>query len=136
MNHKQTFFEYIKALFIQFFKFGIIGAVNTLAYFAIYYGLLFLGVHYIIAHVVGFLITVLSAYYFNRKYVFKPDENKSKTRQLVKVFTVYLSTFLLGTGLMFLQVDIIGISELIAPILNLFVTIPLNFVLNKFWAFR
>jgi len=136
MEHKPTSYERFKKLFIQFFKFGIIGAINTVAFFVIYYGLLFLGIHYILAYAIGFMATVLSAFYFNRKFVFKPDEDKSKVKQLVKVFTVYLSTLTLGTGLIFLQVDIIGISELIAPILNLFFTIPINFILNKFWAFR
>ena len=28
------------------------------------------------------------------------------------------------------------ISELIGPIINIFVTIPINFVINKFWAYK
>jgi len=153
-----TFYQKLKSLFIQFFKYGIIGGVNTLAFLAINYGLLFLGVHYILAYAVAFVVTVFSAFFFNRKFVFKPDEGKSKVKQLVKVFTVYLTTLFLGMGLLFLQVEIIGISdivapvlnlfftssqmeiigtsEVIAPVLNLFVTIPLNFILNKYWAFR
>ena len=136
MSNELTFYEKLKALVVQFFKFGIIGAINTVAFLAIYYGLLFLGVHYIFAYAIGFVITVLSAFFLNRKYVFKPDESKSKVKQLVKVFTVYFSTLLLGIGLLSLQVEIIGISEVIAPILNLLVTIPINFILNKYWAFR
>jgi putative flippase GtrA len=34
------------------------------------------------------------------------------------------------------MVNYLNISEFIAPILNLIITIPLNFLLNKFWAFR
>jgi putative flippase GtrA len=33
-------------------------------------------------------------------------------------------------------VGFFGVSKLIAPILNLLVSVPVNFLLNKFWAFR
>ncbi|MEG2931919.1 MAG: GtrA family protein [Ruthenibacterium sp.] len=29
-----------------------------------------------------------------------------------------------------------GVSEWIAPVINLVITIPLNFILNKFWTFK
>ena len=38
--------------------------------------------------------------------------------------------------LLFLWVDVIGIPALWGPVLNLLVTIPLNFILNKLWAFH
>ena len=47
-----------------------------------------------------------------------------------------------GTGLilnnilLIFWVDIMGIHEMLGPILNLFITIPLNFLLNKYWAFK
>jgi len=126
----------VKALIVRFFKFGIVGTINTLVFFAIYYGLLFLGAHYILAHTSGFLIATGNAFYLNRKFVFKPDESKSKVKQLIKVFGVYFFSLLLGIALLTLMVEVIGISERIAPILILFVTIPLNFVLNEFWAFK
>jgi len=129
-------FEKFKALFIQFFKFGLVGVLNTLIFFGIYYGLLFLDVHYILANVIAFIVSTLNAFLLNRKFVFKPDEKKSKVAQFVKVYALYLFTLLLNSGLLFLQVEKIGISEYIAPVLNMFVTIPLNFVLNKYWAFR
>ena len=41
-----------------------------------------------------------------------------------------------GGALLWLQSDILGIPVYIATILNLIVTIPLNFLLNKFWVYR
>jgi len=136
MNNELTFYQKLKALFIQFLSFGIVGVIKTMAFFAIYYGLFFAGVHYVLAYAIGFIATVAGAFFLNRKFVFKSDEDKSKTKQLVKMFAVYLATLFLGFGLIYLQVDIVGISAVIAPILNYFVTIPLNFILNKYWAFR
>ena len=28
------------------------------------------------------------------------------------------------------------VSEFVAPIINLLISVPINFVINKFWAFR
>jgi len=118
----------------QFIRFGIVGVSNTLLSLAIYYALLFAGVHYIFANIVAFVVSVLNAYYWNRKYVFKLDESSRYT--VVKIYIAYGMTFLLSTGLLFVMVDIIGISQFIAPIINLCVTVPLNFILNKFWVFN
>ena len=30
----------------------------------------------------------------------------------------------------------IGLNDYIVPIINLLITIPINFVMNKFWAFK
>jgi len=123
------------ALVIQFLKFGMVGISNTLISLAIYYTLVYLGVHYLLANVVAFALSVLNAFYWNSKFVFRQRSNHKKGR-LLKVYLCYGFTFLLSTALLFLMVDIIGVSELIAPLINLCVTVPLNFLLNKFWAFK
>ncbi|MCL2424810.1 MAG: GtrA family protein [Oscillospiraceae bacterium] len=119
----------------QFIKFGVVGVSNTLVHFVIYYGLVFLGVHYLVSNTLGFAISVLNAYYWNNKYVFKTEKGNT-IRKLAKVYASYGFTFLLSTGLLFLIVDVIGISYMIAPLITMIITIPTNFILNKFWAFR
>ena len=119
----------------QFLKFGIVGVSNTLIGLAIYYALVFFGVHYLIANTIAFVLSVLNAYYWNKKFVFRTKEH-GKNRQLVRIYLAYGFTFLLGSGLLFLQVNIIDVSEWLAPLVNLCVTIPLNFLLNRFWVFK
>ncbi len=120
----------------QFIKFGIVGISNTLISLVIYYILVFLNIHYIIANTIGFVVSVMNAYYWNSKYVFKADRKRSFVKSFVKVFISYSSTFMLGTGLLYLWIDVLNISNLLAPIINLFITIPLNFLLNKLWAMK
>lgn len=129
--------KYVKLAW-QFFKFGIVGAANTLVSMAVYYVLIGIGVYYIIAHTAGYIVGTLNAYYWNSKYVFRKQtgEVRSGTKSLLKSFVSYGGTFLLSTVLLYFWVDMIGISDRIAPIINLFITTPLNFVLNKLWAFR
>jgi len=38
--------------------------------------------------------------------------------------------------LLIFWVKVLHISEFIAPILNLLISVPLNFVINKYWAFK
>ncbi len=124
--------------FWQFIKFGMVGASNTVISLVIYYIGLYLNLHYVLSNVLGFIAGTLNAYYWNNKYVFKKEEGeeRSTAKSVTKVFISYGISLGLSTVLLVLWVDVLHISERIAPLLNLCVTIPLNFVMNKFWAFR
>jgi len=119
----------------QFIKFGIVGLSNTLISLATYYILIYFGINYIVANTVGFFISVLNAYYWNSKFVFKKS-NENNLKPMIKTFVSYGATFVLSTILLIAMVDYLNISKIIAPALNLIITIPLNFLLNKFWAFK
>lgn len=125
-------------LAIQFIKFGFVGVSNTLISLAVYYVCLYFGMHYITANTLGFVVGTINAYFWNNKFVFKKEEGEIRDtkKSVVKVFISYGFTLGLSTVLLAFWVDGLHISENVAPILNLLVTIPLNFVLNKFWAFR
>lgn len=125
-------------LAVQFIKFGFVGISNTLISLVVYYLGLALGVHYVAANAAGFVLGTINAYFWNNRYVFKKseDEVRSTGKSVVRVFVSYGFTLALSTALLALWVDGLHISDKIAPIINLLVTIPLNFVLNKFWAFR
>ncbi|MBX4260782.1 GtrA family protein [Clostridium estertheticum] len=127
--------EQVLKLVKQFIKFGIVGLSNTLISLATYYILIYFGINYIVANTVGFIISVLNAYYWNSKFVFKKS-SKASLKPLLKTFMAYGTTFLLSTILLVVMVNYLKISNIIAPVLNLIITIPLNFVLNKFWAFK
>ncbi|MCL2355539.1 MAG: GtrA family protein [Defluviitaleaceae bacterium] len=125
----------MKKLFLQFIKFGIVGVINTIVFLSVYYVLLWLCVHYLAANLVAFVISVLNAFFLSGKFVFK-DSKTSAALRLAKVYAAYGFTFLLGTASLFVMVEIFGISQFIAPLLNMLVTVPTNFLVNKFWAFR
>jgi len=125
-----SFWMFIK----QFIKFSIVGVSNTLISLGIYYALVYLGINYLLANLIAFLLSVLNAYFWNSRFVFKSKGNV--LRKLVKVYTAYGFTLLLSTTLLYLMVDIIGISQLIAPLINIAITVPINFLLNKFWSFK
>ncbi len=119
---------------IQFGKYAIVGLSNTAISLAVYYTLLSFGVNYLIANFTSFILSVMNAYYWSSKYVFKSDEGWIKT--LARVYISYGFTFLLSMAALYFMVEFIGISEELAPLSLLFVTVPINFIVNKFWAFK
>ncbi len=125
-----------KTLFVQFIKFGIVGFSNTFISLLTYYILVFLGVNYLIANTAGFVLSVINSYFWNSRYVFKGKTEANDIRAFLKVFISYLVSFCISSILIYLFVQILSISEYLAPILRLIVTIPLNFFMNKLWAFK
>lgn len=123
----------------QFVKFGIVGVSNTLISYVVYMILVGMDVYYLLASVVGFLVSVVNAFYWNDRYVFKREEGEKRAwhKVFLKTFTSYAGTGLvLNNILLVVWVDVIGIHEVLGPVINLFITIPLNFLLNKYWAFK
>lgn len=129
----------MKKLVNQFIKFGIVGVSNTLIAYVVYSTCVFIGIHYLMANAIGFFVSVLNAYYWSDRFVFKKGEGEDRCAAwtLVKTYFAYGSTgLLLATFLLYLYVDKLLISEYIAQLLVLVVTIPLNFIINKFWSFK
>ena len=125
-----------KAFVVQFAKFGLVGVSNTLLALAIYYALVLgFGAHYMAGNTVAFALSVLNAYYWNKRFVFN-EKSRRSAWQLARIYASYGFTFLLSTGTLFIMVDVFGISHIVAPVLNLAITVPANFLLNKFWVFR
>lgn len=126
----------LKKLVAQFMKFGMVGVSNTLISLGCYYVLVYFGLHYLLANAVGFVVSVCNSYFWNSRYVFKDKKEQSGVRAFMKVFCSYGVSFCLSSVLMVVFVQLLGISEYLAPILRLIFTIPLNFVMNKLWAFK
>lgn len=128
----------------QFISFGIIGALNTaLSYGITNFCYYCLGLHEQISNLINFVITVFISYLLNSRFVFSADESEHERREqkwymaLFKVYASYAFTELLLMGiLLFVQERLFGIPHYIATLINLIVTVPINFVLNKFWAYR
>ena len=133
--------------FLQLVKFSLVGVSNTIVNYVVYVAaIVFLQIFqlwiqydYLIATVLGFVLSVLWAFFWNNKYVFKEKkgEHRSILATLVKTFITYSFTGLfMNAFLMVLWVDILHMSKFIAPIINMTLGVPINFLINKFWAYK
>ena len=143
---KKDMTQQVRSTFTEFIKFGLVGVSNTIVSYLLYAVTLqvliklniFPAFDYIIANIVSFLLSVLWSFYWNNKYVFKlkDGEERSIWRALLKTYVSYgVTGIVLNNILLFLWVDTLGIHKMVAPIINLVINIPINFFMNKLWAF-
>lgn len=130
--------ERYRRTLVQFFKFGVVGLSNTLISYLIYALLVWLGVYYITANVAAFIVGVLNSFFWNHKYVFKDESGGGRNliHALIKTYLSYAFTGLVVANvLLYICIDLYGVSEYVAPLFSLLITVPLNYILNKLWAF-
>lgn len=152
-----------KDMLKQFLRFGLVGISNTVVSYVVYALTFRLTDNYFLANVLSWLISVLNAYLWQNIFVFREDSNAQKRvwwKVLLKTYMAYAFTGLfLNNVLLWIWVDVIDISRFAAgvlsflegygitmtgrefagyagPLLNMVVVIPINFVMNKFWAYR
>lgn len=125
--------------FVQFVRFGIVGLSNTLIHYVVYAGMVAVGINYIAASVAGFSVSVINAFFWNNRFVFRKEEGEKRSiwKVFFKTFCSYAGTgLILENILLVLWIEVLKVPEIAAPVISLLITIPLNFLLNKFWAFR
>lgn len=145
----------------QFVKFTLVGISNTLVSEGIYTCLVFFRMHFLPASFIGFLLSVLNSYYWSSKYVFKEEGTEKRIwwKVLAKTYLAYFWGYLVSAALLILWIDIVKIERWMEPVgkwfagygmerfdaqfcgevaaagLNLLITIPMNFLVNKYWAY-
>lgn len=149
------------AALIQFVKFGLVGVSNTLisyatemlCFYVIFSKAEFSGitrflasfgirssgeaVKIVITTLAAFLISVTNSYILNNRFVFtgKPKKPSEHLISYLKTVLCYGLTGLIISPIVKIALKNVGIPYYIASLGSLVITIPLNFVLNKFWAF-
>ena len=130
---------------MQFVKFGIIGLSNTVISYILNVAVLLIlspfsvSWDFFAGNIVGFVLSVLWSFYWNNRLVFTVQEGQQRSvwKALLKTYLAYGFTgIVLNNILSWLWITKLGISKFIAPVINLIVSVPLNFIINKLWAFR
>jgi len=132
IENKEGFVAFVK----QTIRYGFVGLFGTLVSFAIYYFIIWIDEDiYIFAYTVCFIVGVLISYFLHNRYVFKKTE-KGHRKPLIKAYITYGTTYLLSTTAIYVMVEYFDIPREIAPLFNLFITVPVNYLLTRFWTFR
>ena len=133
-----------KKTVIQFLRFGVVGVINTLIHTAIYNIASNFGLHHMLCQTLGFLISSMNSFLMNYKLVFK-SENVNKG-MIIRFYSTYVASFLVTIVVTYVCVDVLGFYPVLnlgsfgkielIPLLPLAFTIPMNFVLNKYWVYK
>ncbi len=134
-------------IFKQFIRFGIVGISNTIVGYLIY--VIFLkamrfynvwsAYDIYVAQFIMFVLSVAWSFFWNSKFVFKKttDSKEKLISTLLKTYASYAFTSLfLSELLLIVWVRCLKLNEFLAPVLSLIITVPLNFLIQKYWAFK
>lgn len=117
----------------EFIKFSIVGVSNTLITLISYNILISLGINYIISNIVGYAFGTINGFIWNKKWVFK--SNKQSSILFVKFIIVNLITLSFSTMGLLILVNNLNSNKVVAQIMATFITLTINYTLNKLWTF-
>lgn len=115
----------------QFFRFLIIGAVNTLFGYSVFALFVFLGLHYAVASLLATIVGVLFNFMTTGRYVF----NNRKNSLIGKFFLIYGIVYGCNVGLLKI-LDGYSVDMYVAGVLILLPLALLSYVLNKKFVFE
>lgn len=120
----------------QFIKFNCVGVLNTVVDFVVYSLMCMLGLHYMLAQVIGYAFGVANSYLLNSLWTFA-RERKHTAEEFGKFLCVNLVSLGVSLGVLWVCRNPLGIQsdigcKLIATPLALIV----NFTGNKLFVFK
>ncbi len=112
----------------QALRFLLSGAANTAATYLLYLALQ-LVLPYQVAYALAFVAGIGLAYALNVWFVFRTGHTRSRALAFP---LVYLFQYVAGALLLALLVEKLGVSQELAPLVVVAITIPATFVLSRF----
>lgn len=109
------------------------GILTTLINLYVYKICLYLGLHYIIAAIMAFIISVFFAFVTNRKYIFKTSH--SVVHDLRGFFLARFLTLTINVGGLMLLVQLFGFGKMYSQIFMNGIIVVLNYLLSKYLVF-
>jgi len=120
----------------QFVKFGIVGVSSTIIDWGIFYILnYYLGIYYLIAKVLSFLVSVVNSYIWNRRWTFRSQDQK-KMHEFGRFVLVAIVGLALNTYIMYFAVSTLHLHYIFGLALATAIVMFWNFLINKFWTFK
>ena len=116
---------------IQILRFLVVGGVNTVFGYTVFAVFILLGLHYVLAALLGQICGILFNFKTTGTIVFRNKDN----RLIFRFFGVYLFTYLLTIGLLKVF-DFYGIGSLVAGAIIILPIALLSFSLNRKFVFN
>jgi dolichol-phosphate mannosyltransferase len=118
----------------QLVKFCVVGATGYVVNLAVYTLLLDgVGIHYISAAAISFVVAVTNNYTWNRLWTFRAQRGRV-AYQGMRFLIVSTLALLANLTVLHLLVTL-GLGEVVSQAIAIVVVTPINFVGNKLWSF-
>ncbi len=113
----------------------VFGIATTLVNFIAYFLFSMLNFDVVISTVLAWFLSVIFAFFTNRKYVFSAEKS-GFFKQIIGFFLMRIATGILDTLIMVLFVVLWGFNDLLIKILSNLLVIILNYIFSKFLVFK
>lgn len=115
-------------------RYGLVGAVGTLAHYAILVGAVSLHLATpVAASMAGAVVGAIVNYVLNAKYTF---HHKGHAQALPKFALIAIAGALMNGALMKILIDTLGLHYLVAQVLATLIVLGLTYTANSLWTFR
>ncbi|WP_433742296.1 GtrA family protein [Falsibacillus pallidus] len=113
----------------EFFRFIIVGGINTANYYFIYLLLHRLaGLNYLFSHWIAFLISMVFSFYLNVYFTYRVRPTLRKFLQFPVTQIVNIS---ISSAFIYIFVEFLHVNSYIAPLLSVIFTVPVTFILTS-----
>ena len=117
-------------LFSDFCRYCLVGLIATAVEYAVFCGLSYLGCHYEISTVTGYLIATFFNWLAGKIILFTTCD-KPLYKEILSVYIASIIGLLLNTGIMWLAVDILDVNKYISKIVATAIVFLWNFYIRK-----
>jgi putative flippase GtrA len=124
------------ANWLQLVRFALVGASGYVVNLAVFAASLhLLGIHYRVAPVLAFLVSVANNFWWNRHWTFDARDGHAGF-QAARFLTVSVLAFLFSYAMFLLLVEQAGLPKVLAQAIAIVTATPLSFLGQKLWSFR
>ena len=135
---KRIFYTPTNNALLQFFRYGFVGALATVADWGVLYALTeWLKIHYLVSGVVAFIVGLTVNFILSKKFVFSAEKNKHLSSIEFAVYAIIGVIGLLMTEtIMYILTDKLKFYFMIPKIIATAVVFIWNFVARKIVLYR
>lgn len=121
---------------ISYLIFGVLTTLVNLVVFQLCD--VVLGIYYIAANVIAWIIAVIFAYVTNKLFVFesKSWELRLIVKEVISFGSARILSLLFETGFIALTVEVIGIPKFISKIIASLFVVIINYIASKLFIFK
>jgi len=120
----------------EIIMYGIFGVLTTLVNIFVYFILVrVFNFHYLISTIISWIISVLFAYFTNKKYVFESKGN-NYLKEIFAFIGFRILSGIIEIVLMYLFVDTLTFDDLISKVITNIVVVLLNYIFSKLFVFK
>jgi len=120
---------------IEFIKFSIVGAINTVVDFGVFSLLLTNGCPILWSQIFSYGCGMLNSFIMNRSWTFKENKRNEYSEPL-KYVVANVATLILVSVLIILFINLLHLPISIAKVICTGIGMGMNFISSKFWVFQ